>query len=136
MTTALGGVGRFALHLIGMCIPMCLGFMVGDALYFAAAGLAGYSSPFSELPILSLAVVTFFMTAPMVWWMRYRGMPLRATAEMSASMVGLAAILLVCGVLGIVAMADLALLEHGLMMPAMLVPMLLRPGLYTGRMHH
>ena len=25
---------------------------------------------------------------------------------------------------------------HGLMMPVMLVPMVLRPGLYAGHMHH
>ena len=37
---------------------------------------------------------------------------------------------------GLVPMGDLALAMHGLMMPVMLVPMLLRPGLYTGRMHH
>jgi Mrr N-terminal domain len=40
------------------------------------------------------------------------------------------------GWLGVVPMGDLALLEHGLMMPVMLVPMLLRPGLYAQHMHH
>jgi hypothetical protein len=30
-------------------------------------------------------------------------------------------------------MGDLALIEHGLMMPAMLIPMLLRLDVYTGR---
>jgi hypothetical protein len=33
-------------------------------------------------------------------------------------------------------MDNLALIEHGLMMPAMLVPMVFRLDLYTGRMHH
>jgi hypothetical protein len=33
-------------------------------------------------------------------------------------------------------MDDLALIEHGLMMPAMLVPMVFRLDLYAGRMHH
>jgi hypothetical protein len=33
-------------------------------------------------------------------------------------------------------MDDLALLEHGLMMPAMLVPMFLRLDLYAGRAGH
>ena len=55
---------------------------------------------------------------------------------MSATMPILAFILVMLGWLGVVPMGDLALLEHGLMMPVMLVPMLLRPGLYAQHMHH
>jgi hypothetical protein len=47
----------------------------------------------------------------------------------------LAIALLALGWFAVVAKRDLALLEHGLMMPAMLVPMLLRLDLYTGRSH-
>ena len=72
------------------------------------------------------------MTAPMVAWMRLRGMAARPTAEMAAAMVVLALLILVAGWLGIVAMETLPWLAHGLMMPAMLVPMLLRRELYTG----
>src|SRR5512133_393296 len=86
--------GRFARHFFEMCIPLCIGFMVGDAIYFGVAGLLGYSEPFPELPVLSLAVVTFNMTAPMAAWMRFRGMPRRAIAEMSAAMAVLALVLL------------------------------------------
>ena len=131
-----GQVGRFFLHYFEMCIPMCIGFAVGDLVYLWAAGLFGYSEPFSELPALSVVVVTFAMTAPMTAWMLYRGMPRRATWEMTATMPILAFILLVLGWAGVVPMGDLALVEHGLMMPVMLVPMVLRPGLYSGRMHH
>jgi hypothetical protein len=131
-----GQVGRFVLHYFEMCIPMCIGFAVGDLVYFWAAGLFGYSEPFAELPTLSVLVVTFAITAPMTTWMLYRRMPRRAVWEMSATMPILAFILLMLGRLGIVPMGDLALLEHGLMMPAMLVPMLLRPGLYASHMHH
>ena len=72
------------------------------------------------------------MTAPMVAWMRFRGMAARPTVEMAAAMVILALLILVAGWLGIVAMETLPWLAHGLMMPAMLVPMLLRLELYTG----
>ena len=123
--------GHFARHFFEMCIPMCIGFAVGDAIYFGVASLLGYSEPFAELPVLSLAVVTFNMTAPMAAWMRYRRMPRRAIAEMSAAMVVLAVVLLCLGWLGLVSMSTLPLLAHGLMMPAMLIPMLLRPDLYT-----
>ena len=131
-----GQVGRFVLHYFEMCIPMCIGFAVGDLIYFSLAGALGYSEPFTELPVLSVLVVTFAMTAPMTAWMRYRGMPSRAIWEMSATMPILALVLLMLGGIGVVPMGDLALLMHGLMMPVMLVPMALRPGLYAGHIHH
>ena len=102
-----GQVGRFVLHYFEMCIPMCIGFAVGDLIYFSIAGLFGYSEPFTELPVLSVLVVTFAMTAPMTAWMLYRGMPRRATWEMSATMPILAIILLTLGWLGVVPMGDL-----------------------------
>ena len=131
-----GQVGRFVLHYFEMCIPMCIGFAVGDLIYFSIAGFFGYSEPFTELPALSVLVVTLAMTAPMTAWMLYRGMPRGATWEMSATMPILALVLLMLGGIGVVPMGDLALLMHGLMMPVMLVPMALRPGLYAGRIHH
>jgi hypothetical protein len=127
-----GQVWHFALHFLEMCVPMCIGFAIGDLLYFGIAGQFGYSKPFSELPELSVLVVTFSMTAPMTAWMLFRRMPRRATAEMSASMPIVAILLLAAGWFGILAMGDLALMEHGLMMPVMLVPMLFRLKLYTG----
>jgi hypothetical protein len=128
-------IGRLLLHYLEMCAPMCIGFAIGDIVYFAVAAWFGYSDPFSELPVLSVVVVTFTMTAPMTAWMLFRGMPRRATAEMSATMPALAVLLLVLGWLGALPMGDLALLEHGLMMPVMLVPMLFRIDLYTGHGH-
>jgi hypothetical protein len=131
-----GRIGRFLLHYLEMCIPMCIGFAIGDLVYFWVAGLFGYSEPFTDLPTLSVLVVTFSMTAPMTAWMLHRGMPRQSVWEMSAAMPVLAIVLLTLGWLGVVPRADLALLMHGLMMPVMLVPMALRPGLYAGRIHH
>jgi flagellar biosynthetic protein FliP len=128
--------GRFLLHYGEMCLPMCIGFAVGDALYLSAAGSFGYSEPFEQLPELSVVVVTLAMTAPMTVWMGYRGMPRRATAEMSAAMPVLAVALLAFGWLELVPREDLVVLEHGLMMPVMLVPMLARLDLYDGRARH
>src|SRR6266540_4595618 len=129
-------IGHFVVHYFEMCLPMCVGFALGDLVYFWAAGLFGYSHPFRQLPELSVLVITFTMTAPMVAWMLFRGMPRRPTAEMSAVMPALAIVLLALGWLAIVPKGDLALLEHGLMMPAMLVPMFFRLDLYTGRAGH
>lgn len=126
-------VAHFARHYIEMCVPMCIGFAIGDLIYFAIANESGYSEPFRQLPVLSLLVVTFSLTAPMVAWMRFRGMQRRLVVEMAATMPVLAIILLVLGVLGVLEMGDLALIEHGLMMPVMLIPMLVRLDLYTGK---
>jgi hypothetical protein len=115
-----------------MCIPMCAGFMVGDALYFVIAGAAGYAKPFSQLPVLSVFIVTFNMTAPMVAWMAYRRHERRAIVEMAGSMIVLAAALLIAGLAGAVAQDKMALAVHGLMMPAMLIPMLAHLDMYTG----
>jgi hypothetical protein len=131
--TGLKQVGRFALHYVEMCAAMCIGFAVGDALYFGLASLAGYSEPFSQLPVLSVVLVTVFMTAPMTAWMLYRGMCRRAIVEMSAAMPVLALALLALGWIGAMPMSTLALAEHALMMPAMLIPMLLDLDVYTGR---
>ena len=128
--------GHVVLHYFEMCAPMCIGFAVGDLIYFWAAGQFGYSEPFRELPELSVLIVTFTMTAPMVAWMLLRGMPRRETAEMAAVMPALAIALLALGWLAIIPQGDLALLEHGLMMPAMLVPMVFRLDFYTGRAGH
>jgi hypothetical protein len=115
-----------------MCIPMCVGFMVGDAIYFVIADLAGYPQPFSDLPVLSVFVVTFNMTVPMVAWMRYRHHDRRMIREMAGSMVVLAMVALIAGRVGVIPQSDMALAVHGLMMPAMLIPMLMHLHLYTG----
>src|SRR5829696_8734683 len=72
-TTRRARFGRFMLHFFEMCAPMCVGFAIGDLIYFWAAGRFGYSEPFKELPELSVVVVTFTMTAPMIAWKVYRG---------------------------------------------------------------
>src|SRR5919197_347294 len=83
----IAGFGHFVLHFFEMCMPMCIGWAVGDLAYFAVADALGSSDPFRDWPELSLAIVTFNMTAPMTAWMRFRGMARRPTAEMAAAMV-------------------------------------------------
>ena len=50
-----GGFGHFVLHFFEMCMPMCIGWAVGDAIYFAIAEPLGSSDPFGDWPELSLA---------------------------------------------------------------------------------
>jgi hypothetical protein len=73
------------------------------------------------------------MTAPMIAWMRYRGHGWAATNEMSASML-----IPTAGVTGLMAAGvtsdvhALLMLEHVVMLPAMLAAMLLRRDEYSG----
>jgi hypothetical protein len=127
-----GSFGHFVFHFFEMCIPMCIGSAVGDATYFAVADRIGSSEPFRDWPELSLAIVTLAMITPMVAWMRFRGLAWQPTAEMAVGMVVLALLILAAGWLGIAAMQTLPWLAHSLMMPAMLIPMVLRLDLYTG----
>lgn len=127
---------HFLRHYFEMCLPMCIGFALGDLVYLWAASQFGYSHPLRQLPELSVLIVTFTMTAPMTAWMLFRRMPSRPTFEMTAAMPILAIVLLAFGWLAILPMGDLALLEHGLMMPVMLIPMFFRLDVYTGRTGH
>jgi hypothetical protein len=72
-------------------------FAVGDLVFFSLAGALGYSEPFTELPVLSVLVVTFAMTAPMTAWMRIAECRGRAIWEMSATMPILASTVLMLG---------------------------------------
>ncbi len=76
------------------------------------------------------------MAVPMAAWMRHRGMEWRPITEMSGVMF-LEVILLICVVwLGILSRSHLVLWQHALMIPAMVVPMMFRLDLYTGRAGH
>lgn len=133
---------HFARHFLEMCVAMCIGIGVLGVVYTWAAGLVGVSNPYVRFPELSVLVLAFNMTAPMVAWMRFRGMAWRTIAEMSSAMVIEAFAILVLywiGVLANVAVGSVSTLwvwQHGLMMPVMLVPMLIRLDYYTGGMHH
>ena len=46
-------VGHFVRHYFEMCIPMCVGFAVGDIVYFWAFGVRGFLTlnPQRQLPL-------------------------------------------------------------------------------------
>jgi hypothetical protein len=134
------GVGASAWHFIRhnleMCMAMCLGLAVLDALFLWSAALIGYSDPLRQIPELVTLVAALNMTAPMAAWMRFRGMEWRPIAEMSATMVAEAILLIGVAWLGIIPRSSLVNWLHALMMPVMLVPILYRLDLYTGRAGH
>lgn len=105
----------------------------------AAPALLGYADPRLQLPELSLLVIAFIYTLPMTLWMRFRGMEWRPILEMSGATIGLAILLLGLAWLSIIPRSSLRGWELGFCGPAcvlMVVVMLFRLDLYTGRVGH
>ncbi len=121
---------RFARHYVEMVVAMVLGMVVLGAPLGMVVGVE------STGPMLIEMAAT--MTVPMVAWMRFRGHAWRPCLEMSASMVlpTIGTLALLGG--GLVEGAGaLMLVEHAVMLPAMLVAMLLRRDEYScDHAHH
>jgi hypothetical protein len=71
-------------------------------------------------------VMGFNMTVPMVGWMHYRGHGARDNAEMAASMIVPTGIAIALSLLGVIAEDAVLLVQHLVMLPAMVGVMLLR----------
>src|SRR4051812_17796326 len=129
---------RFAAHYAEMVAAMIIGMIVLGLPVEGALRAIGssWSQLGDDAPALMLAAMCFTMTVPMVAWMRYRGHSWRPCAEMAASMIvptiAVVALLATGAVEGIGALLTL---EHGAMLPAMLMVMLLRVDEYAG-CHH
>ena len=126
-------VYRFARHLVEMIVAMMLGMAALGALWRAllsgwAVDLSAFSLDHAALVAL---VMAFDMTVPMVWWMRRRGHDWARAAEMAGAMF--VPTLLLIGLLhvGAISADSLIGLEHGLMLPSMLLVMFWRLDAYT-----
>jgi hypothetical protein len=109
------------------------------AMVVGMVALGAASAALLELPGRTAVMVgemAIWMIVPMVAWMCVRGHGWRACSEMAAAMLLLTAGML--ALLGAGAVTDgdtLVMLEHSLMLPAMLVAMLVRRDEYTGERH-
>jgi hypothetical protein len=116
----------FIRHYLEMVIAMVAGMVVLGA----PAGLVVDYGATGQM----LGAMAITMTVPMAAWMRYRGHGWAPTAEMSAAMIvpSLGVIALFAADL-VTDVGALVLLEHVVMLAAMLGAMLLRRDEYT---HH
>lgn len=130
-------VWMFVRHFLEMCVAMCVGGGLLNALIFVAGpALVGYADLREEAPALALLVFALIYLAPMVAWMRFRGMPWHPILEMSGAVVALAVVLMGLAASGFISESDLRSLALGFCGPAcavMLPVMLFRLDLYTGR---
>jgi hypothetical protein len=90
----------------------------------------------NQFAVLICLVVAVTMVVPMVAWMRYRGMEWRPTLEMAAAMA--IPLIPIFGLLGLqlIPGASACGLYCIVMVPAMIIVMLFRLNLYTGRTGH
>jgi hypothetical protein len=129
---------HFVRH-VEMVLAMLLGMLVLGEPAMLALGAAGVSSAEleAEAPALMLLGMGVTMTVPMVAWMRDRGHGWGPSNEMAASMLLPTASVIGLLWAGLVAViGTLLMIEHAVMLPAMLVAMLLRRDEYSGHMHH
>jgi hypothetical protein len=130
---------HFVRHYMEMLAAMFLGMVVLGMPAIMALGAAGVSSAElrSDAPALLLLGMGVTMTVPMVAWMRYRGHGWAASNEMAASMlIPTAGVIALLGSGMVDDIGALLLVEHVVMLPAMLVAMLLRREEYSGWHNH
>lgn len=125
-------LGRFALHLLEMCVVMCAGAVVLSVVFFGAAGLLGYTNLPETAPELSVLVIALNLSVPMLAWMRYRGMAWQPTLEMAGSTMVVGVALIVAYWMNLLASTSLVDVQTSLACPVMLAVMLARFGLYSG----
>jgi hypothetical protein len=123
-----------------MCAAMCIGGSILNGLLFLAGpALLGYGDLREEAPELALLVLAFNYALPMAALMRFRGMAWRPTLEMSGATIGLAIVMIGLDWLDVVQQSSVrgwALSFCGPACVLMVIVMLFRLGLYTGRTGH
>jgi hypothetical protein len=132
----LAQIGHFLWHFVQMCLACCIGGIILNVLFFGGAALIDYPDLIHRAPSLSTLVIAFFLAFPMAAWMRFRGMEWRPTLEMAAVPIVLGVLLIGLAWLDIVPKSSLIEWLTRLVCPAMLIPMLFRLDLYTGRKDH
>lgn len=126
---------RFGLHVMEMCVVMCVSLGLLAVLYLGAAAVLGFSTDvWQNAPELSVLVVAAVLAGSMVVWMRLREMDWRPTLEMAAAAIVGGALVIVGYWLGVIALRDVLPSVCGVSCLAMIGVMLFRVRLYSG--HH
>lgn len=128
---------RFGLHVMQMCVGMCISLGLLAALYLGAAAVFGFSTEaWQDVPALSVLVVSVVLAGSMLVWMRFMGMEWWPTLEMAAAAILAGAVVLVAYWFGVIALKDLLTSVCGLACVIMIGQMLFRFGLYSGQHTH
>jgi len=134
-------LANFIAHFLEMCIAMCaVGTPIVLAVFRWVPDTLGFVSPAASAQELSLLAISVIYTAPMVGWMRFRGMPGRPVGEMAAATMVAAVVLIGLNVVGVLDAETFGSYVGpkfcGPGCAAMVIAMLPRLSLYTGRTGH
>ena len=122
---------RFGVHVVQMCVVMCVSLALLGLLVAGAAAVLGFSDPRQSVPALSALVVTLTLAGAMVAWMRFMAMAWQPTLEMAGSTV-LAGVVMITGyAVGIVPASELTSGVCGLACALMIADMLFRFRVYA-----
>jgi hypothetical protein len=128
---------RFLRHYLVMVAAMYAGMLVLDPVYVAVATRAGYTDPWTELPVLSALVMAVNMTVPMVLLMSHHQHGRRATCEMVGSMIAPTLAAAALHAVGAIPTGQVMTVAHLAMFPAMILVMLARyPDYASARRRH
>jgi len=143
-SVSLRPVGYFLLHLGEMILAMMAGMVAGGVIIVLmfttvlASTVQGMTrvEVLNQFAVLICLVVAVAMIVPMAAWMRFRRHEWRQIAEMAAAMA--IPLVPIFGLLGLqlIPGASACGLYCVVMLPAMVIAMLFRLDLYTGRMGH
>jgi hypothetical protein len=132
---------NFGRHFLEMCVSMCVvGTPLILLLFVFGPAVIGYPDPRQQFPELSLLTIAVLYALPMVAWMRYRGMEWRPIVEMGGATIAVGVAIIGLAWLGILSqpgLRDYASPKFcGPACAVMLMAMLPRIGMYTGRVGH
>lgn len=134
--------GVFGAHFMEMCAVMCIGGQILTVAFFEGGALLGYAKLPEQQPVVSILAVTASLTLAMTVWMAIRRHPLRHNLEMSLPTLAIGLVLSWAVGVGSIPLAGNAGYEPlfglvcGPACVAMLVVMLLRFDMYSGRVSH
>ena len=124
-TRGRGAWRAWSFHLAEMMLAMIAGMVVLGGALEGMLSLAGTSLADASAAIKA-SVMAFNMTVPMAAWMHHRGHGARHNVEMAGSMVVPTALVIALHSLGLVAADGVLLIQHVVMIPAMVGVMLVR----------
>lgn len=127
--------GRFTVHVLGMCLAMCLSLGLFGVAAAAAGAALGVGDVEQQFPALSAMLVAAVFALVMVGWMRLMRMDWRPTLEMSGVALVAGVLMVVANQFGLVSDGSVVGGVCGLACAAMILLMLVRFRLYAGHAH-
>lgn len=122
---------RFARHFGEMMVAMALGMVVLGLVVELAVLPFGLRVADASAPVMA-AIMAFNMTVPMVAWMHYKHrMAVARSVEMAASMIVPTILAVALYWLSVIASGGVMVIQHAVMIPAMLAVMLWKHGSYA-----